>query len=342
VAAKAAPKEAEGWYWLGATLYELERLEEAIPALERVLALEPQFPGAYTVAFDLGIAYSKRGQFERAVAAYEKAERHVADDGEGEMTLRARRATLQGNSAEALMALGRLDEALQRYREAIANHPRDPLLRWGLAVAYDRDEQVSKATQEAQQALTMDRAMARLTSEHVFFIPDGDIHYYFALGHLVQGNVEESKKHWKLFINNLPDSQWVPRARTHLAQLGSEVKGDKPRKRRLAPTPSAKAETRDRREQDSRSIRHRIQSYRYRFRRCYQSALRKSATLGGKLTVSFKVRRSGRASDVKIVNSTIRHASLHRCVTRVVRRIVFSRPASGKPITMTHEFEFRP
>lgn len=348
----ASPHNAEGWLWLGRALGELEQYEGLVRALTRCRRVQqPEPERARVIAFQLGIAYSKLGKFELAVVEYDRAERaldRLVSSGATPAGKRipsrwiaSWRATYHGNAAEALMALGRLDEAIQRYNEALRHEPGSILTRWGLAVAYDRDEQVSKAKAQVSVAIARDKKMRELTRDGVFFIPPGDIHYYYALGFLAQGELKQSRKHWELFLEKLPDSQWAFRARAHLVTLGGDADG-KARSRRLAPTPRVSADSRARALDRRRErIIGRLRSRAYRLTRCYAKALKRKPDLAGKMVVSVRVGSNGRASGVRIVRTSLRGAALSKCVVREIKRIYFGRSPDGKPATVRHTFDFR-
>ena len=57
------PKNAEAWQSLGMCLVKLERLVEAIPALETLVALRPKDQLAYT---SLSLAYGRAGRILEA------------------------------------------------------------------------------------------------------------------------------------------------------------------------------------------------------------------------------------------------------------------------------------
>ena len=121
------------------------------------------------------------------------------------------------------MALGRLEAAIARYRQAEATAAQGniewELAEWGLGVALDRDEQVGKSQQAIQRALDVDPAMAHLADESVFFEPAGDKRYYEALGHEVAGDRELALAGWRAFLAEAPTSQYARRARAHLNAL---------------------------------------------------------------------------------------------------------------------------
>jgi TonB family protein len=343
-ATKYSPRNFRGWYRRGKVLMALDRIKAGVKSLKRARRLGASGPEVqFDIAFDLGIAYSKAGKFEKAVLEYDRADRAKAGARAKGFSVRGDRSTVHGNAAEALMALGRLDEAIQRYRESLSYVPSNTLVRYGLAVAYDRDEQISKAHQAMRKALATDPDMRKLTSPNVFFIPEGDIHSYFALGYLVKGDLEKAKEEWQLFLQKLPRSQWAPRARAHLAALGvTSRKRPEGRKKRLAPPPKPIQGHREAGARDRAAIRSRIYNYTYRLRSCYRSALRKKSDLAGELRVAFTVNAKGRAERIRVVRSNLRRPTLHKCVIEVIKRIYFSRPISGRPVRMEFPVKFKP
>jgi TonB family protein len=336
-----SPTNADGWLSTGRTLYELDRNKEAIVAFNKVRRLNPDFADDYSIAFSLGIAYSKIGAFETAVQEYDRAVRTLVTRGQGNPDARDRQAILQANAAESLMALGRLDEAIQRYQEALSLQPGHALAWWGLAVALDRDEQTSKAFEAATRALTGDADMHVLTSKGVFFTPVGDIHYYYALGKLAKGDRAGAKHELEEFLRALPKSAWAPRARAHLARLGI-APDPRPKRKRLAPVPTPGVSDGDSALQDQVVIRYRVQSYLYGIRQCYQKELKQKPGVGGQLRVAFTVAKDGRAQDIKVISSTLRRPSLHSCVVNAIKGIYFSRPSGGKPVKISCPFDFKP
>jgi hypothetical protein len=130
------------------------------------------------------------------------------------------------------MALGRLDEAIERYRlaEAAAN-PGDTewqLAEWGLGVALDRDEQVEKSRAAIGRALEASSSMAPLSEDGVFFEPAGDKLYYVALGNEIAGDTNDAIRAWNDYLGTKPATRWARRARAHLDALkrGSKEAAD--------------------------------------------------------------------------------------------------------------------
>jgi TonB family protein len=340
-ATRHGPSDAEGYLWEGRALYGLDRWRDAISAFIKARRLRPELAEDFTVAFDLSIAYTKIGAYEEAVAEHDRADRLLGAAHEPESTLRIRRATVLANAAEALMALGRLEEAVQRYQEALALEPRYVLATWGLAVAYDRDDQVGKAKEAVARSLAGDPSMQRLSDEGVFFIPTGDVHYYLALGHESRGDRAAARREWEAFVTTLPRSPWVSRAREHQAELEAGPRSGS-RKKHLAPRPARMVTEGDGGTQDQVNVRYRVNSHLYRVRECYQKELRRKPSLAGSMRVGFVVSPEGRVAELKVLKGTVRHPPLEACVLGVIRGIYFGRPPSGQPVKVIYPLEFKP
>ncbi len=209
-------------------------VQEAILELEKARQLAPHGAHARNIADALGILYSKLDQHDRALAEYDRAIQLRL--GEGDVTDGdSIAANLYGNSAEALMGLGRLPEAIARYRrsaELSVNEPRTRSLAFfGLGVALDRDEQLEKSRDAIRQALVTDPTS--LDSVDVFFMPEGDKFYYLALGFLARDNPAAAALAFKEFLARLPNSRYAARAKAHLGEIAGG-----PRKPQPGPTPS--------------------------------------------------------------------------------------------------------
>jgi tetratricopeptide (TPR) repeat protein len=125
------------------------------------------------------------------------------------------------NSAEVLMALGRLDEAIERYKEGVEIENR-ALYLYGLAVAMDRAGFGETALQLMRDGAVIDRfnALGELTSDTVFFIPEGDLFFDHALGLEALGQTDEARSNYQRFLDIAADSPYRERAREHLRDLG--------------------------------------------------------------------------------------------------------------------------
>ena len=324
------PNAAEGHRWVAKTLFELEQMQPAITAVKTARRLDPQLNKDYSIAFEMGIAYSKIGDFELAVAEYDRSLAAVA---QSKATARHKQlqATLHGNAAESLMALGRLDDAIRRYQDALAINSYYRLGWWGLAVALDRDEQIAKSQAAAAQALAYDPSMRSLRGDSVFFVPPGDVHYYHALGHLARGRIEKARAAFQTFLSQCTDSPWAFRAKQHLTQMGSKqnTSGKSKRKKRLAPFYKDKARVTIAGIRDRASVRYRIQSRYGALRRCYQQARKKMPSLHGEMKFSLVINGKGKLQSARVLSNATRRSGLAACVVTVLKRAYYSPPRIG-------------
>lgn len=152
------PGDAELAANLGALLATRGRWGEAREAYERALRLQPRLAGAHN---NLGNALLALHQPAKALAAFDAA-----------LTLQPSLVAALGNRARALLALGRHGEAAQAFERAIAARPGDASMRVHAATA------LAAAGRAAE-------AMVRLR-EAVALAPQR-IEAWFTLGNLLNG-----------------------------------------------------------------------------------------------------------------------------------------------------------
>jgi tetratricopeptide (TPR) repeat protein len=215
----------------GATFFLAEvqamdgRTAAAAATLEQALRVA-RFPAQKAQALgELALARTKLGQYREAIACYDRR----IDLGDAD-------AASYANAAELLMALQRLGDAEDRYRDAIrvdeqASDRREhehglALSYYGLGVALDRDGQPAAAREMIGRALALDPGAALLQGagdpgSDVFFSPDGEVFYYLGLAWEVAGRAPDAEQAFRDFLARLPRSPWAARARAHLDALAS-------------------------------------------------------------------------------------------------------------------------
>ncbi|MGZ3441025.1 MAG: tetratricopeptide repeat protein, partial [Polyangia bacterium] len=129
----------------GETLLGCHEYSEALRQLERARALAEQVPGTreqeLALAFHLGFAREVTGDLEGAIGEHRRLE---AMGG----LATPNQYLVHYNLGDELMATGRLVEAIEEYRRAVALAPGRPVVRLALAVALDRDEQIDQSRAE--------------------------------------------------------------------------------------------------------------------------------------------------------------------------------------------------
>jgi tetratricopeptide (TPR) repeat protein len=292
--------------------------ERAIAELKEARRLDRDGAEAERIAGELGLVYSRLGAHNEALGEYDRALRLVEAERRPSEFADYGRSLLLSNSAETLMALGRLPDAIERYRqaEALASTAATEweMAQWGLGVALDRDEQVEKSRAAIQRALDIDPTMSRLVDEGVFFEPPGDKRYYEALGHEVAGDRELALAAWRAFLAETPSSPFTRRARAHLAEL-----------KRALPTVATVdlgrvhlglGEIIDLRGvRPAAALREVVQQHEDELRLCYARTLRSDPSARGEIRLQILIDPSGYPMAVpRVLLSTVPSETLGRCI----------------------------
>jgi tetratricopeptide (TPR) repeat protein len=193
-------------------------LQAAVRHWEAFEKLSPLDPRLEPALFRRSLAHTKLGgeaNFLRAIADYDR-ELELID----QSSIRHRGdhlSTIFSNRAEILMAVGRLDDAIEGYERSIAYRDRS-LYGYGLAVALDRDGQAQRARRIMRIYASSDPTDA-LADDGVFFVPKGEAFYYYALRAEALGQKREAIAHYNNFLASLPHSRWAKRAEQNLRAL---------------------------------------------------------------------------------------------------------------------------
>lgn len=75
---------------------------------------------------------------------------------------------------------------------------------------------------------------------------------------------------------------------------------------------------------------------------CYSKELDANKALKGRVEVRFTIAGSGRVSVAGVGSSSIANASVERCVTDVIKKIVFPEPVGGGVVEVSYPFSFMP
>ena len=103
------PDYAEAYNNMGNALKEQGKLEEAIEAYNKALAIKPDYAEAYN---NMGNALKEQGKLEEAIEAYNKA-----------LAIKPDYAEAYNNMGIALKEQGKLEEAIEAYNKALAIKP---------------------------------------------------------------------------------------------------------------------------------------------------------------------------------------------------------------------------
>ena len=140
---KPAEKGATAFDWLkyGNRLWRLGRFKDAVAALDRAIALKPNF---YQAFFVKGMALSAQDQFSQAIAAFDSATR-----------LEPRFYEAWRMKAQMLEAMKQYPQALAAINQAIQIQPSDSLLHSLKGDLLYQSNQYAPATAAYTQALTL-------------------------------------------------------------------------------------------------------------------------------------------------------------------------------------------
>jgi len=127
------------------------------------------------------------------------------------------------NLAETYMMLGDLDKAIDTYRQALRTN-RNTETMYGLAVALDRDERSDQAKDViiAQGEQAMAEFQRKIETHQTFFVPDGEVFYYYALIYEAFGKADSAMMYWKKYLGSdaaKAHPEFTPRATAHLDPL---------------------------------------------------------------------------------------------------------------------------
>ena len=129
------------------------------------------------------------------------------------------------NRAEVHMMLGQMPEAITWYKRAL-DFSINADWGFGLAVAYDRDGQGMRAREMMRSYLTkstLSQFVGALEQGSLFFVPKGEVYYYFALMHEELGNYDLAISAYRRFIDSHAHPQFEPRARDNIAHLRKKM-----------------------------------------------------------------------------------------------------------------------
>jgi tetratricopeptide (TPR) repeat protein len=245
-AAALRPAEAEPYFRIGNLLYEMyfdceqsittrrptcdpmfatsrrrEAVVQAWDAFEKRAPLDPRIgeillKRALLSTKLINGSPSDRRHLESAARDYQAA----LDRSDGLASASRADETLLGNLAETYMMLGRLDDAIATYGEAIAAGARVSTV-YGLAVALDRDGSGDQARRhiQAQGTTGFDSFRREYNRRGIFYVPEGEVNYYFALANEAFGNYGPALEFWNRFVASGAHPQFHARAREHIENL---------------------------------------------------------------------------------------------------------------------------
>jgi len=237
-AAKADPSKAEPHYRAAEVIYahflngtdapEQAHARLAIHHWKEFQRLAPRDPRLMRVLFRRSITYTKLATHEDYAAALADLELLLKLNDLSSVNA-SDASTWLGNSAEMYMMLGRLDEAIATYERALEVQ-KSVSLALGLAVALDRHGQSAMAREVAHLYIgegAFNEFIYRLRTGEVFFVPEGEEHYYLAMAHEAVGLYSQARAHYLDFIMSGAHPEFNERARANIAELEKKIQKQK-------------------------------------------------------------------------------------------------------------------
>jgi protein O-GlcNAc transferase len=148
LAMKLHPDNPDGWATLGSLYRKMDRLPEAADALREAIRQLPNQPDSHLT---LAAVLAQQGNTTEAAA-----ERKKGADLEREV-MRRQRATVSTNSGNSLLQKGQLDDAIERFQDALSEDPNYPEAHRGLANALERQGKKAEAAAERQKADALEK-----------------------------------------------------------------------------------------------------------------------------------------------------------------------------------------
>jgi tetratricopeptide (TPR) repeat protein len=220
----ALEPDTETAHWLLAELYErVERWSDCAAERQLIFDRSPSFVpsdrGARSWALEAELA-----ECQAAAGNYEDAVDHY------------RRILASGDSAESYahvelamvyMALGRINDAIDAFDEAMADPQTNPgrlrratFMYFGAAVAYDRDEQIARSKDMLDKALRIDRTQSAFAAPDNRFLLPADEWYFRGLAEAsVPSRRAFAIAYFRRYLTEAGEDGWTERATSHLKDL---------------------------------------------------------------------------------------------------------------------------
>ncbi len=146
---------AEAHHALGVAFYEREFVDKAIGAFEEAIRLKPGLPEARHA---LGLAYEDRGFYDKAIAQQKLALKRLAHWPEVHNDLGnayLRKAMLRQNQRREVDAESLLNQAIKKYKDALALDPEFAEVHHNLGLTHSRGGRYTKAVKAYQRYLEL-------------------------------------------------------------------------------------------------------------------------------------------------------------------------------------------
>lgn len=217
-AIKLAPDRPLAHLWTGRLADRLGDHAGCAQAIARALDLAPDLdapggaePTEWAAHYELAVCRARSGKYEAAIEGLRRILGRA----------RGREVAIYQRLGECYMALGRLDEAVEAFRQGIRLSPYSAELGFGLAVAHDRDDDAAQSRDALQSALARDPRAGSLVAVGRIWIPRADAPYYLGLAALGGDDHPRAVLHFRRYLAAAGEGPWSRRARAHYEEAVS-------------------------------------------------------------------------------------------------------------------------
>ena len=129
------------WNILGASLFQMGKLEEAVKSYQKALTLKPDYADGYN---NMGVALKEQGKFDDAIEAHQTA-----------LTINPNYAEAYCNLGLSLKSQGKLNEAIDAYQKALSLKPNDAEINKNMGVALKEQGKFDEAIEKCKKAIDL-------------------------------------------------------------------------------------------------------------------------------------------------------------------------------------------
>jgi predicted O-linked N-acetylglucosamine transferase (SPINDLY family) len=126
---------------MGIALQQQNKLEEAVEAYNKAVAIKPDYAGAY---YNMGSAFKDQNKLEEAIEAYNKA-----------VAIKPDYAEAYNNMGNALQSQGKLEEAIEAFNKTLTIKPDDADTYNNMGIALQQQGKLEEAIDVYKKVLTI-------------------------------------------------------------------------------------------------------------------------------------------------------------------------------------------
>lgn len=224
-ARELSPDNVEVLALLGRTADAIGNTRQALDAFETALKLAGPEKAGTTVTGGLGTIYLRLGRLDDAIRYLQMAQAPVTPNNPASASVLIDLATALALRGETIEAIDVLKNAIPT-QTAIDYAPEMQLVKFALAVQYDRDEQRGAAYEVLDQLQNVLQGQLgqqlQVALAMIRYAPPEDEHYYRALYYEALGHYVEARAEWAQYAAS--GAAYRGRALDHIAGIDAQRK----------------------------------------------------------------------------------------------------------------------